>query len=75
VSSPRTSQHEVQWINAPGQEAAMWDTVVDSDQHLSHDLPCPRCGHALHTFLVCDDRCDCAPCVMPGSDVRAAVGL
>lgn len=53
----------------------MWDTVVDSGQHLSHDLPCPRCGHALHTFLVCDERCDCAPCVMPGSDARAIVGL
>jgi hypothetical protein len=45
----------------------MWDTVSDNDQHLSHDLPCPRCGHAMHTYLVCDEHCDCAPCVMPGS--------
>ena len=47
----------------------MWDNVNDNDQHLSHDLPCPRCGHGLHTFLACDERCDCAPCVMPGSEL------
>ena len=62
------------WSNR-SEEEGMWDTVVDNEDHLSHDLPCPRCGHALHTYLVCDDRCDCAPCVMPGSDLRSAAGL
>ena len=52
----------------------MWDTVSDNDVHLSHDLPCPRCGHAMHTFLVCDEHCDCAPCEMPGSQVLSARG-
>jgi hypothetical protein len=52
----------------------MWDTVSDNDLHLSHDLPCPRCGHAMHTFLVCDERCDCAPCEMPGSSLLSARG-
>ena len=50
----------------------MWDTVTDNEQHLSHDLPCPRCGHAVHTYLSCDDRCDCAPFVMPGSQLAIA---
>jgi hypothetical protein len=45
----------------------MWDTVQTNDTHLSHDLPCPRCGHALHTFLACGDECPCEPVVMPGS--------
>ena len=45
----------------------MWDTVQTNDTHLSHDLPCPRCGHALHTFLACGDDCPCEPVVMPGS--------
>jgi hypothetical protein len=45
----------------------MWDSVTDNDQHLSHDLPCSRCGHAMHTFLACDEHCDCAPCEMPGA--------
>jgi hypothetical protein len=51
----------------------MWDTVQEhtgrSAVHLSHDLPCSRCGHAVHTFLACSDTCACAPCAMPG-DVR-----
>jgi hypothetical protein len=50
--------------------ATMWDTVYDalndSGRHLSHDMPCQRCGHALHTFLGCDDSCDCQPALMPG---------
>jgi hypothetical protein len=46
----------------------MWDTVdARSDQHLSHDLPCPRCGHALHTYLPCSDTCDCVGSAVPGS--------
>ena len=49
---------------------AMWDTVQSNhQQHLSHDLPCPACGHAAHTYLPCDDSCDCPPTVMPGSVV------
>lgn len=51
----------------------MWDTVDDQPerssqpgppgQHLSHDRPCPRCGHAMHVFLACDKGCDCRPAV------------
>ena len=37
----------------------MWDTVQttvhSSGRHLTHDLPCPACGHAVHTYLPCDD--------------------
>ena len=39
----------------------MWDTVLDQGSHLSHDAPCVRCGHAMHTFLPCSDTCDCRP--------------
>ena len=51
----------------------MWDTVQDSwssgsaaagsgeGTHLSHDRPCVRCGHAMHTFLACDQACGCEP--------------
>ncbi len=44
----------------------MWDTVQTNDFHLSHDLPCPRCGHGTHTFLACGDACTCPPVAMPG---------
>jgi len=47
----------------------MWDTVDGHEhrsEHLSHDRPCPRCGHALHTFLACGDTCDCEPVGVPG---------
>jgi hypothetical protein len=37
----------------------VWDTVVEISTHVTHDLPCPRCGHAGHRFLPCD-RCACA---------------
>lgn len=50
----------------------MWDTVHDSSSgegHLSHDRPCVRCGHAMHTFLACDEACGCEPVAAP---VRAA---
>ena len=49
----------------------MWDTVQDDATHLTHDLPCPRCGHALHTYLACSDSCRCEPTLLPG----AAAGL
>lgn len=37
----------------------MWDTVETSHEHLSHDLPCPYCGHATHRYLPCDWDCGC----------------
>lgn len=33
----------------------------------SHDLPCPSCGHAGHSFLACSDDCTCVPPPMPGA--------
>lgn len=46
----------------------MWDTVEPaSGHHLTHDLPCPRCGHAVHTYLACSDTCTCEPHAMPGT--------
>jgi hypothetical protein len=45
----------------------VWDTVQPSTDHLSHDMPCLRCGHAAHTFLVCGDDCECRPALMPGA--------
>jgi hypothetical protein len=50
----------------------MWDTVQINDQHLSHDLPCARCGHAVHTYLACSDACDCVLTVLPGAVPLAA---
>ena len=50
----------------------MWDTVVHTPgaygvtEHLSHDLLCAVCGHAVHTFLPCSDDCACPPVMMPG---------
>ena len=46
----------------------MWDTAQTTTTHLSRDLPCPRCGHAVHTFLACGDSCDCRPVELPGSN-------
>jgi hypothetical protein len=51
----------------------MWDTVQTNADHLSHDMPCLRCGHAAHRFLSCGDACDCQPVLMPGEAVLAAV--
>jgi hypothetical protein len=50
----------------------MWDTVQTNELHLSHDLPCPNCGHGVHTYLACSDTCDCPPTVMPGIGEFAA---
>lgn len=44
----------------------MWDTVEINKEHLSHDMPCHRCGHAAHTFLACSDTCQCVPAPAPG---------
>ena len=50
----------------------MWDTVKTNETHLSHDFPCPACGHAVHTYLACSDACTCPPTVMPGTVPLAA---
>ena len=43
----------------------MYDTVDEhTGSHLSHDLPCLTCGHAMHTFLACSDTCDCRPAAL-----------
>lgn len=43
----------------------MWDTADTGHEHrhehLSHDLPCPYCGHASHRYLPCDRECGCQP--------------
>ena len=44
----------------------MWDTVDTTSTYLSHDMPCPHCGHAGHIYLACSDTCDCVPASMPG---------
>ena len=43
----------------------MWDTFETQAKPLSHELPCPGCGHATHTYLPCSDGCDCAPRWLP----------
>lgn len=45
----------------------MWDTVETNELHLSHDMPCARCGHGAHTFLACGNGCVCKPVLMPGA--------
>ena len=45
----------------------MWDTAQSTSHQLSHDMPCGRCGHAMHTFLACSDVCACQPADMPGA--------
>jgi len=54
----------------------MWDTVQDAvpagAHHLSHDMPCVRCGHGVHTFLACGDGCECQPALLPGESALAA---
>lgn len=45
----------------------MWDTAETSTVRLSHDPPCPSCGHAAHTYLPCSDTCACARTGMPGA--------
>ena len=53
----------------------MWDTVQTNELHLSHDLPCPHCGHAVHSYLACSDTCACVPTVMPGTVMPGTVTL
>jgi hypothetical protein len=47
-------------------ENAMWDTAQTSNHQLSHDMPCPSCGHAMHTFLACSDTCECERAAVRG---------
>lgn len=35
---------------------------------LSHDPPCPWCGHGAHRYLPCGDRCDCTHAEQIGVD-------
>lgn len=51
----------------------MWDTAQTNDVHLSHDMPCTRCGHDVHTFLACGANCVCEPVAMPGAPALAPV--
>jgi hypothetical protein len=50
----------------------VYDIPETSQVHISHDLPCSRCGHATHTYLACSDTCDCAPQPAPGATPLAA---
>ena len=50
----------------------MWDSPQTNQLHLSHDLPCPSCGHAAHLYLSCGDTCSCPPTMMPGTVGLAA---
>ncbi|MBA2955838.1 hypothetical protein GON03_16000 [Nocardioides sp. MAH-18] len=50
----------------------MWDTPQTNQVHLSHDLPCARCGHAQHTYLACSESCACTPLPAPGAVPLAA---
>lgn len=45
----------------------MWDIDPGHESHLTHDMPCQRCGHAMHTFLACSDTCGCIGAEMPGT--------
>ena len=47
----------------------MWHTLETSTTPLSHDMPCPSCGHARHTYLACGDNCSCVPAGLPGVDL------
>ncbi len=44
----------------------MWNTDRTNEQHLTHDLPCSGCGHAVHTYLPCSDSCACQVTSLPG---------
>jgi hypothetical protein len=42
------------------------DEKSDDAEPLTHEMPCPRCGHPPHLFLACGDDCECEPDGMPG---------
>jgi hypothetical protein len=52
--------------------STMWDTVQTDGEHLTHDMPCPHCGHGLHVYLECGNGCDCTP-VRPAKLARLSV--
>ncbi|GAA3683094.1 hypothetical protein GCM10022237_47270 [Nocardioides ginsengisoli] len=37
----------------------MRESHILDQGHLSHDRPCPHCGHAWHYYLPCDSGCGC----------------
>ncbi len=49
----------------PGEEQ-MWDVIESNSRHVSHDMPCLECGHAVHVFLPCDAECGCVRSPIPG---------
>jgi len=53
-------------------DTVMWDLAEppSTGTHLSHDLPCLKCGHAAHQYLSCSDTCACVPPPTPGSVQR-----
>ncbi len=52
----------------------MWTTTTDNTaQHLSHDLLCQGCGHAVHTYLPCSDACACRVNGLPGAAYDAVL--
>jgi hypothetical protein len=57
---------------APKEGTDMWDTVQTNREHLSHDMPCARCGHAAHTYLPCDADCGCETAMAPVRSLVAA---
>ena len=44
----------------------MWDTQNTTSLHLSHDIPCPACGHGRHSYLPCSTECRCPAQPIPG---------
>lgn len=55
------------------EEGAMWDTAEATQMvHLSHAVPCTRCGHEAHQFLACSDTCTCDPPALPWLPQRVA---
>lgn len=51
----------------------MWDTLrTAAGPPLSHDMPCPYCGHGAHLYLSCSETCTCSPLGMPGTSQAAA---
>lgn len=51
----------------------MWDIEHrPGGDPISHDLPCPVCGHAAHRFLACSDSCPCVPPPLPGQAEQLA---
>ena len=51
----------------------MWDTLGTAAAFpLSHDMPCPYCGHGGHRYLPCSETCHCTPAGMPGTPEPSA---